>query len=129
MYGTRVVQEIFEENSNPNLAGTMIWEPMMADDDIEAAIYKQEIFQDLRVIHYWDANKTLGKIVANSMLKNTNIAWDIYLIFQPGTPWRTEKFPRPSFWMHQLLEDESLRLNPETLLQEVIISLNNLGND
>ena len=98
----------------------------MAEDDLAAANAQQEIFQDNRVQHYWDAEKTLGKAVADSMLSNTPIAWDIYLLFQPGTEWNSLKFPVPDFWMHQLSEDESLRLNPKILHQQVKLALRNL---
>ena len=101
---------------------------MMTDDDFEAALTQQELFQDNRVQHYWDAEKVLGKIVANYMLENTPIAWDIYLLYELGAKWDNEKFPTPDFWMHQLGEDESLRLNPEVLCQKVMIAVNNLPN-
>jgi hypothetical protein len=118
------VQGIFEQLSHPQLMGTIIWEPMMADDDLAAANVQQELFQDSRVEHYWDADKILGKLVANSMLENTPIAWDIYLLYQPGNQWNNENFPTPNFWMHQLEEDESLRLNPEALHQKVMNAVN-----
>jgi hypothetical protein len=99
---------------------------MMTDDDFAAANTQQEFFQDSRVEHYWDADKVLGKIIADSMFKNTPIAWDLYLLYQPGAQWDNEKFPAPDFWMHQLPEDESLRLDPKVLQQQVQVALNKL---
>jgi hypothetical protein len=123
------VQKIFEQVSHPQFTGTIIWEPMMADDDFEAAITQQDLFQDNRVQHYWDADKVLGKIIADSMLENTPSAWDIYLLYQPGAIWDNGDFPNPDIWMHQLPEDERLRLNPEKLLQEVIETINRLSDE
>lgn len=120
------MQKIFEQISHPRLTGTIIWEPIMADDDISAAINQRGVFQDSRVQHYWDAEKVLGKIIADSMLENTPTAWDIYLLYQPGSQWKNEKFPVPDFWMHQLSEDESLRLNPDILHQCVSAIINNM---
>ncbi len=100
----------------------------MADDDLAAANTQQELFQDSRVQHFWDTENVLGKIIADSMLENTPIAWDIYLLYQPGTKWDSDKFPAPDFWMHQLKEDEHLRLNPEVLQQKVKMAIDNLSN-
>jgi hypothetical protein len=122
------VQKIFEQIPNPHLKGTLIWEPMIADDEIAAADTHQEAFQDSRVKHYWDTEKVLGKIVAGSMLRITPIAWDIYLLYQPGRHWGTKKFPTPDLWMHQLSENESLRLKPEVLQQKVMKAIDNLVN-
>ena len=127
MYGARVVQGIFEQLSHPQLAGTIIWEPMMADDNLAVANTQQELFQDSRVQHFWDAENVLGRIISDSMLENTPIAWDIYLLYQPGANWDSDKFPTPDFWMHQLEEDESLRLNPEVLQQQVKMAIDNLS--
>lgn len=99
----------------------------MADDSLAAAKAQQEVFQDNRVQHYWDPERILGKIVAEPLLKNTPIAWDIYLLFNPGTHWENEIFPAPDFWMHQLPEDESLRLDPEILQQQVFTVINNFS--
>jgi hypothetical protein len=117
------MRKIFEQISHPQLTGTFIWEPMMADDDIETAIIQRELFQDNRVQHYWDADKVLGKIIADSLLENTPIAWNIYMLYQPGAKWNSENFPSPDFWMHQLEEDESLRLNPGVMYQKVITAV------
>lgn len=101
----------------------------MADDNLAAASTQQKIIQDIRIRHYWDSEKVLGKLVADSMLKNTPTAWDIYLLYHPGSQWNNEKFPAPDFWMHQLEEDESLRLNPEILQQRVLTAINNLSKE
>lgn len=98
----------------------------MADDELAAANTQQELFQDSRVEHFWDAEKALGKIIADSMLENTPVAWDIYLLYQPGASWEPKKFPAPDFWMHQLSEDESLRLDPKILQEQVSLAINNL---
>ena len=100
---------------------------MMAEDDLSAAQVQQDLFQDPRVHHYWQPEKSLGKLVVETLnLKNTVIAWDIYLLYQPGTRWEGGAFPSPDFWMHQLPEDESLRLDPKILRQQVQVALNNL---
>jgi hypothetical protein len=122
------VREIFEQLQDKHLQGSIIWEPMMAEDDLAAALIQKELFQDKRVEHYWDAEKVLGKMVADSMLENTPIAWDIYLLYQPGAQRDSEKLPLPDFWMHQLEEDENLRLNPESLQKQVKTTIHNLSN-
>lgn len=104
----------------------MVCEPTMANDDFVAAVTRQEKFQDHRVQHFWDAENILGTTIAQSMLRNTPIAWDIYLLYQPGARWDDEKFPVPDFWMHQLLEDERRRLNPEVLQYQVMTAVDNL---
>jgi hypothetical protein len=43
----------------------------------------------------------VGKTIANSVGWAGNIAWDIYLFYEPDTEW-TDQPPQPLCWMHQL---------------------------
>lgn len=99
----------------------------MADDDLAAAEIQKNLFQDPRVAHYWHPEKSLGEAAAQTLgLKNTPIAWDVYLLYRPGSPAKISGFPAPDFWMHQLPEDESLRLDPEKLQQQVEAALDDV---
>ncbi len=123
------MQHIFEICPNPALKGTLIWQPMMVDDDLAAAEIQQQQFQDCRVQHYWHPEMTLGVLAAETLgLAKTPVAWDMYLLYYAGFQWHGKKFPSPDFWMHQLPEDENLRLDPEILQQQVLIALNSLTN-
>lgn len=44
-------------------------------------------------------------------------AWDVYLVYPPGTEWKGNKPPKPAYFMHQLVGrlPDNRRLNGEAL--------------
>jgi hypothetical protein len=83
---------------------------------------------DLRISHFYDTNKTIGKTIAESVGWAGNIAWDIYLFYAPGAEW-IDAPPRPDYWMHQLSDawakNEHYRTGTD-LQNELFASLQNL---
>lgn len=57
---------------------------------------------DPRVSHYWDETNDLGSAYERVLPVSTGPAWDVYMIYAPGTLWNDADPPKPSFWMHQL---------------------------
>lgn len=92
---------------------------MLAEDDRDAAMAQEEVFQDTRILQYWDGERVFGQLVSETLKLSTPIAWDIYLLYSPGTIWRGETMPDPDFWMHQLNERPDLLLDPGRLMAEV----------
>jgi hypothetical protein len=92
---------------------------MLAADDWDAANVQEAYFQDKRISQYWDGEQVFGRLAARGLGLNEPVAWDIYLLYHPGTIWVGGKMPAPNFWMHQLNERPDLLLNPVRLMAEV----------
>ena len=100
--GARAVREnVFGKYLNADISGSIVWIPILDQDNVDAAIPTAKAFSDDRVHHYFDANRDVGKTIANSVGWQGNIAWDIYLFYEPTLNW-TNVPPLPTCWMHQL---------------------------
>jgi hypothetical protein len=109
------VQEIFEANKSSMLQGAIIWTPMLETDNLIAATHQETLFSDSRVIHYWDPDRIVGQLLSKTLKLRAPIAWDVYLVYQPGQDWDSDLPPSPEFWMHQLDEEPTLHLDPPRL--------------
>lgn len=57
---------------------------------------------DARIRHYRDDAALLAERYAPPLGLPADVpAWDVFLLFAPGTDWQDE-LPAPAFWMHQL---------------------------
>ena len=113
------MQEIFEENKSEMLQGAIIWTPMLATDNLDAADQREITFSDPRVKQVWDPDRILGRLLSRTLSLKAPIAWDVYLLYPPNHPWDTELPPMPDFWMHQLDEEPALLLDPVRLKHNV----------
>ena len=116
--------DAFTKFKSANLKGFLVWLPMVATDSREAAF--ERTTSDSRISEGWDGSLTIGKAFARTLnLKGT--AWDVYLVYEPGTIWSGADPPVPSFWMHQLSgrcgAPKELRLEPARFYQAVERSL------
>jgi len=118
------VQEIFEENESNLLYGAIIWTPMLATDNLEAANEPETRFSDRHVRQLWDQDRILGPLLSQTLDLKESIAWDVYLIYLPPHAWDRTLPPTPTFWMHQLNEEPSFLLDPPRLKQYVQILIN-----
>jgi hypothetical protein len=60
------------------------------------------IVSDKRARHFWDAAGVLPPLFQRPLgLPDRRLAWDVYLIYPPGTRWKDEP-PAPLYWEHQL---------------------------
>jgi hypothetical protein len=96
---------------------------MLADDDAVAAAQQAGSWSDDRVQHWWDEDKEMSRLFAQT-LSLQGPAWDVYLLYSPGISWEEEVPPVPSFWMHQLSDpaaalDRYLRRDPSRLAREL----------
>jgi hypothetical protein len=92
---------------------------MLTTDDRDAATAQETYFQDDRISQYWDGERIFGRLAARGLGLSEPVAWDIYLLYYPGTIWAGGKMPTPNFWMHQLDERLDLLLDPARLMAEV----------
>ena len=59
------------------------------------------MFNDPRIAHFYDSKESSGKAIASCVGWTGQVAWDIYLFYEPGVEW-VNPAPQPAHWMHQL---------------------------
>jgi hypothetical protein len=96
---------------------------MMRKDSLERADAQAVPFEDLPVVHVWDAERQVGNLYSKTLgLQST--AWDFYLLYPPGVTWDEDEPPEPAFWMHQLPASSGaprdLVLYPSKFSQELL---------
>ena len=94
---------IFNKYPDAELGGFIVWIPILDKDSYEAALPSVNFLNDERITHYYDQNQAVGRAIATSVGWVGNIAWDIYLFYDPLVEWK-ETAPGPRFWMHQLTD-------------------------
>lgn len=82
------------------LRAHIIWLPMLRADNRQAALEGSAEFTDDRVSYYWDPERLSGESFEET-LGLWQTAWDVYLLYKPGTLWDANA-PKPDYWMHQL---------------------------
>lgn len=127
--GARAVhQNVFAKYPDEDISASIVWIPILGDDTFDAAIPSVKFLNDVRIKHFYDNNKTVGKIIADSVGWAGNVAWDIYLFYRPFVEW-TETPPKPVYWMHQLTDDWATKDKYRTggeLKNELFISMEKL---
>jgi len=127
--GARAVHEtITGKFSNADISASIVWIPILDNDNMEDALPSVKFLSDKRFKHFYDQHKTVGKTIANSVGWNGNVAWDIYLFYAPYSEW-TDKPPSPSYWMHQLTDNWSTKEKYRTgadLKNELLVSIEKL---
>src|SRR5229473_6440039 len=99
--GHAVVGRVLKKFPSPKLQAILVWERMRDGDSVASAGQQAEIVQDVRISQGWDGSWNLGKLFGET-LDLHQIAWDVYLVYEPGIKWDGIEPPRPTFWMHQL---------------------------
>lgn len=123
-HGHRVLHDTFYKlKDNPNLKGTLIWFPQAPTDTKEVAgVQDSTVEPDNRLSGVWDKDSSFSRLFMKT-LKMKLPAWDVYLVYAPGTIWDKEKPPVPDFWMHQQGissgADRYQFLNPKTFQERV----------
>ena len=124
--GHGVLKTVFDKSSSTDMAAFLVWLPIRATDDANAAAQQTSSFRDARLSEGWDADRAVGDLFARR-LSLKGAAWDVYLVYDRGQRWDKAGPPMPSFWMHQLQEsvgaDQKFCLNPARFTQEVIARL------
>ncbi len=79
----------------------------LSDDTRQEALKDARKLQASNVHSYWDPGK-LGTLYAKQFGWEGELAWDIYLFFQPGTLMSKDNFPpAPAVWFHQRSDVEA----------------------
>lgn len=121
--------EVFNKIPDPGLRIYAVWQPILPRDAAEELPQATALLaHDARVLQFWDPRAEIGRRFSRALgLPMTTPAWDVYLLYPPGTRW-TGQAPTPAFWMHQLgfppwskggEQFSKLRLDGERFRQEV----------
>lgn len=102
-----VREDVLEKVKSDDLAVLAVWMPVLKSDNAIAGKKAEPLLPDPRVIHYWDAENSLGKLYGRQLTlpRGRQLAWDVYFVYAPGIRWEDEP-PEPTAWMHQLGRDE-----------------------
>lgn len=121
-----MLKTVFDTSSATDVAAFLVWLPIRAADDANAAAQQTSTFRDPRLSEGWDADRAVGDLFARR-LSLQGSAWGVYLVYDRGLRWEKTEPPMPSFWMHQLQEsdgaDQKLCLNPTRFTREVMARL------
>lgn len=105
----------------------VIWDPIFGGNFDSAAKNLSERFLDKRVSYYKDPDSLAGTLWKSVLELNTEIAWDVYLLYGADARWEKEP-PKPDYWMHQLWGvTNGPTLNEGKLTEELKGLVNKLG--
>lgn len=81
------------------------------------------LMRDPRVTHYWDPEQRVGAAFQRHIANLSSPAWDVWMLFAPGTTWPGDAPPAPTWWEHQLsglAGFEDLRLDPDRFARKAV---------
>ena len=106
--------------SDGRLSILVVWEPILWLDSEISARLAARLFRDGRVQQFWVPDLVLAEAFQQPIGLKSEPAWDVYLLYEPGTRWTTGP-PPPHDFMHQLgdrLPEEKL-LDGEVLAKKI----------
>lgn len=95
-------REVLDQVRSDGLAVYVVWEPILGSDREDAARRATKLVPDRRARHYWTNELGVGEAFQNAIPLVDETAWDVYLLYPPGTEWTQAGAPAPSYYMHQL---------------------------
>lgn len=98
---TAVRDEVVEAFRTVGYPASVVWTPMLSGDSPAAIEEAAAEFDRDGIRQFADPERTVGRLVANSLGEPDDIAWDIYLFYGPEVRW-TDQLPEPAEWVHQL---------------------------
>ena len=127
----RVVQRyVLDEIADERLRAYVVWGPMLGEETEEDAPKGSVFFNDPRASHFWTGAHTLVEMWQEPLGLEDERAWDVFLVFAPGTEWG-ETPPVPDYYMHHGRSlPEERRLNGVELRQQVrrLLAADGAGN-
>jgi hypothetical protein len=121
---SEVEHSLFATDKSAKLAGFVVWVPMLSGT-IKNVPGAAALAPDPRMLHYWDGSNDLGFSYGKVLPTPGGPAWDVYMLYAPGTAWRGLTPPKPNFWMHQLNITNAPRLNPAVFAARAQAMLSN----
>jgi len=102
--GASVIQnQVLKTVPDRSVSAYVVWVPILPTDRGEPGPETLPLVTDRRATHFWDAEGHLPALFKKILgLEQKRWAWDVYLIYPPGTRWDKELPPKPVYWQHQL---------------------------
>jgi hypothetical protein len=121
-YGQGLVRALFEEFPDKNLAGFIVWVPMLPEDSPARAAAEQSAITDPRLRCWYDADRDAAN-TWSALIGLPVTTWDVYAVYDEAVTWLDgQPLPPPRIWMHQLDETAATqgkdRLDPVRLAGE-----------
>ncbi len=96
----RVVQRyVLDEIDDDRLETFVVWGPMLGEETAEDAPSGSVYLNDPRSTHFWTGEHTLVEMLQKPIGLEDELAWDVFLVYAPGTEWG-ETPPVPDYYMH-----------------------------
>jgi hypothetical protein len=95
--------QVLDQVASPDLAAYFIWEPVLGDDDEDAARRATVLVPDSRAWHYWAPSESTAWAFQTALPLVDEFAWDVYLVYDRGVEWNEESPPVPTYYQHQLV--------------------------
>ena len=107
-----VTDRVLRAIPDPALRVALVWVPVLDEDDRPAADVASSRVHDPRVRQWWDEGRQLGDALGQVLAiprrdgaPGFGFAWDVYLVYGPGTAWSAgERPPAPAWWTHRLTQ-------------------------
>ncbi|MFN7975688.1 MAG: hypothetical protein U0166_25670 [Acidobacteriota bacterium] len=98
----------------------VVWLPAIPKDNRDAAVRDAAIFDDPRMLHYWDPVAAQGMEWNRKLnLPTGQLAWDIFIVLPRGATWKADEMPTPLYWSHQLSMQVGIKYDPVELRKEI----------
>lgn len=104
-----MVRALFEQFAAHDLAGFIVWVPMLSEDNDVTAASQQAAITDPRFRFWFDADKTAANDWS-SFIGYPGTTWDTYAFYDETEVWSAAAPPAPRIWMHQLDETPATQL-------------------
>ena len=85
-YGQGVVRALFEEFPDRELAGFIVWVPMLPTDNADTAKFEQDRITDPRLACWFDADKAAAN-AWSSFIGLPTTTWDVYAVYDGEASW------------------------------------------
>ncbi len=95
-----VNEAVVKAYPDADISMSIVWIDVLPSDCEATARHAAVIFDDPRVVQFYDPNQRAGAAFAEDLIRQPP-AWDIYLFYAPGDSWE-QRPPQPRDWAHQL---------------------------
>jgi hypothetical protein len=115
--GAAMILQGLDEPAGRAFEAHVVWTPVLSGDTSAVAAEVAESRRGTRVKHYWDDTKSISDaahLVLDLATWDRTVAWDVYLLYREGVPWRSS-LPSPTSWLHQLRIDDQRSLDADSL--------------
>jgi hypothetical protein len=97
--GARAIQRyVLDRLDEERLKVYVVWLPVAERDSAARAEAETVHVIDPRASHFWAPDMGLAKAFKKPLGLEKASAWDVYLLFEPGTPWGQDLPALSSFW-------------------------------